>query len=301
MPGAAGHSGRVAEAVGVVLVALAPLAVGTLWWLDVIRPGSFARRGLRDVSAWPAWLWGLCAAMMLFSQAAGLGLGARVMGYGDQPAATGTAPPVKREPTLEQRAAEGVGGMLAAGSAGLALLVMLRARTPGPAESHGLEFTPTARAIGIGLIGIGLAFPLVQAASLLAQFLTQVLSGHTPEPIGHETLRIITEQRQSHAAWVLGATAAIGAPIVEELMFRVYVQSTALRLIGRTWPAILITGVLFALIHLGGGVTEWHVLIPLFVLGVGMGVAYERARNVIAPIVMHAVFNIVNLALTVGG
>jgi hypothetical protein len=146
------HSGGIADFIGRVLLAMAPLAIGALWWMDVIRPGSFARRGVRDVKAWPAWLWGVCAAMMLFSQAAGMGLGARAMGLRDAPPA---GSPERRELTLEQRAGAGVGAALASGGAGLALFFMLRARTPGTPESTGLDVTPSARAITTGLIGIG--------------------------------------------------------------------------------------------------------------------------------------------------
>ena len=60
---------------------------------------------------------------------------------------------------------------------------------------------------------------------------------------------------------------------------------------------------LFAGIHLGGGVKleNAHTLLALFTLGAAMGVAYERTRNVVVPMVMHIVFNGVNVGLTVWG
>src|SRR6185369_4082201 len=99
--------------------------------------------------------------------------------------------------------------------------------------------------------------------------------------------------------WVLVGTAVLGAPFVEELMFRVFLQSALLRLLGRTWPSILVTSALFALVHLGGGVrpSEAYALAPLFILSVAMGVVYERTRSALAPITMHMAFNALNVAL----
>jgi membrane protease YdiL (CAAX protease family) len=83
----------------------------------------------------------------------------------------------------------------------------------------------------------------------------------------------------------------------------VYIQSAFLRLFGRTWPAVLVTAALFAGIHLGGGVKleNAHTLLALFTLGAGMGVAFERTRNIVVPIVMHMGFNAANVGLTMWG
>jgi membrane protease YdiL (CAAX protease family) len=42
-----------------------------------------------------------------------------------------------------------------------------------------------------------------------------------------------------------------------------------------------------------------HTLLALFTLGAGMGIAYERTRNIVVPIVMHGAFNGVNVLMTV--
>src|SRR5207237_565261 len=136
---------------------------------------------------------------------------------------------------------------------------------------------------------------------LFGQWLSTRFRGVPPDNITHETLRTLEEHRTSAWAWVLALSAVLLAPIVEELMFRLYLQSALLRAFGRTWPAILCTSLLFAAIHLGGGVKleNAHTLLALFTLGTAMGIAFERSRNIVVPIVMHMMFNAVNVALTV--
>jgi len=99
----------------------------------------------------------------------------------------------------------------------------------------------------------------------------------------------------------MGLAVVVFVPVLEELVFRVFLQSLLLRVTRRPWVAIVLTSVLFTLVHLGGGVPleSAHALAPLFVLSVAMGVAYERTRSVWAPVVMHAGFNGLNVLIAV--
>lgn len=291
---------RISDWIGIGLAALGPVCLVLLWAADVIRPGSFTRRPGRDVGAWPAWFWAVCAATIFCMQAAGGGLGYSVMR--ERPPATVQAQP-DQPLTPRERAGLAIGGALAAGVTGLVLLRLVAERTPvSPAET-GLRARVSGTSVGMGLLGIALAYPVVQISGFAGQALWHFLSPEAPREIGHETLRTINENPGTLAAAALTIGAVVGAPIVEELMFRVFLQSALLRLLGRTWPAILITSVLFALIHLGGGVSgrEGYLLFPLFVLGVAMGIAYERSRNAVVPMLMHATFNLVNVAFTILG
>ena len=51
-----------------------------------------------------------------------------------------------------------------------------------------------------------------------------------------------------------------------------------------------------------GGAVEgvpYYALAPLFMLSVTMGLAFERTKHIGVPIVMHAAFNALNIALVV--
>ena len=97
--------------------------------------------------------------------------------------------------------------------------------------------------------------------------------GVTPNGVGGWTLLI--------------ALTVVGAPIVEELFFRV-VQGAFTRRVGAT-PAIFITALGFALIH----VTDEGIFAPIILLPMALILGYLKQRTGrLAPgMVAHAVFN----------
>lgn len=82
--------------------------------------------------------------------------------------------------------------------------------------------------------------------------------------------------------------AALGATLSEEFVFRGILQrSLESRLAG--WAAILITAIIFALLH-----TIWRVP-PALVLGIFLGVLYWRTRSLVLPMVAHFTINTVSI------
>jgi membrane protease YdiL (CAAX protease family) len=59
----------------------------------------------------------------------------------------------------------------------------------------------------------------------------------------------------------------------------------------RAGSAIWATAMLFAALHSG----VWPSPIPLFVLGLGLGYVAWRTRSILAPILIHGMFNAVSL------
>lgn len=55
---------------------------------------------------------------------------------------------------------------------------------------------------------------------------------------------------------------------------------------GTRWLAIILTSVLFAVVH-----QPWFIMPPIFLLSLGLGYLYERTGNLWAPIFMHMFFN----------
>jgi membrane protease YdiL (CAAX protease family) len=63
-------------------------------------------------------------------------------------------------------------------------------------------------------------------------------------------------------------------------------------------PAVFGTALLFASIHSA----VWPTPVPLFVLGLALGVLASRTGSLVGPIVLHALFNAVTcVTLLVGG
>jgi membrane protease YdiL (CAAX protease family) len=83
----------------------------------------------------------------------------------------------------------------------------------------------------------------------------------------------------------------IEAPVVEELLFR-GVLFGGLTKIMPIWPAILLSGLIFAVIHINAA-----TLIPLWFLGAAFAWLYVRTGTLLAPMAVHFTFNAINLAL----
>ena len=83
----------------------------------------------------------------------------------------------------------------------------------------------------------------------------------------------------------------IEAPVLEELLFR-GVLFGGLTKIMPIWPAIVLSGFVFAVIHINAA-----TLIPLWFLGAAFAWLYVRTGTLLAPMAVHFTFNAINLAL----
>lgn len=89
--------------------------------------------------------------------------------------------------------------------------------------------------------------------------------------------------------WIV-VSAVVAAPIMEELLFRVTLQSWfAERYSGRT--AIALTACVFALVH------GWRDALPLIPLAVILGGMFHCSRSYLSCVVTHGLFNATFLAL----
>ena len=251
-----------------------------LWRADVIRPGSLPVKGRRDVRAVPGAVWLLCALVVFLSQVEGQIIAMRQLASAGVPQAS-----------VQHDAIAGAAGYGAALIAGVLILLLLRSHA-GPRAGLSVRVADVPR----GLLAIALAAPVCIFLAWAAQFIAERL-GANPDTIGHQTLRRIIDNRDSAWTWVTIASAVVGAPIVEEIMYRALLQSCLLNVLGSPWPAILGTSAVFAAMHIvGGGPVTWEAVPTLFALSVAMGLAYERTDRLGVPMTMHAVFNAGNIA-----
>ena len=107
-----------------------------------------------------------------------------------------------------------------------------------------------------------------------------------PEHAVIEALRNGTEP-----AWALWIGAAVIAPVSEELFFRGLMQTFLRRLTRRPWAAVVGASLIFALAHF----PQPQAVPAIAVLGVILGVSYERNGSLVGPITLHVLFNLKTL------
>jgi membrane protease YdiL (CAAX protease family) len=158
---------------------------------------------------------------------------------------------------------------------------------------------------------------LLEIDLLPVEWLLVVLQAVVLAPIWEELLfrglllpRLAKHAWGGHAAWAAAAVLA-GMPLIKQmtlpsllpLLFALALWiAGALATAGEAgpywkWRAILGSSALFSLLH----ASAWPAPVPLFPLAVALGWLAYRTRGIIAPIVLHALFNSVSTLLLLRG
>jgi len=119
------------------------------------------------------------------------------------------------------------------------------------------------------------------------------------ETLGFEALpqtivQGILETPSMAALIMAGAYGILGAAIFEEMLFRGFIQPPCVSRFGAVW-GVLMTSIVFGLIH----ASDPWAIIPTMVIGGVAGWLRERTGGLGAPIIFHAVNNLIALILTV--
>jgi len=160
-------------------------------------------------------------------------------------------------------------------------------------------------ALRVGVFAFALVCPLALVAALGAQqaaiLVAKLLETAPPDRLAHGTLRQLADpgMMSSPAWWITIAVVTIGAPLMEEIVFRGFVQTGIARLAGSHTIGIFVTTILFVLVHVG--IADWQAMLPLAVLSLGLGYAYARTGTIWVPVVMHSLFNMLNIGMALAG
>ena len=208
--------------------------------------------------------------------------------------------------------------------------IRLRRVLPGIAAGFiaWLLVTPAVFGLHIGVVALQqrlLHWPptrhpleqLLEINLLPVEWLLVVLQAVVLAPIWEELLfrglllpRLAKHAWGGHAAWAAAAVLA-GMPLIKQmtlpsllpLLFALALWiAGALATAGEAgpywkWRAILGSSALFSLLH----ASAWPAPVPLFPLAVALGWLAYRTRGIIAPIVLHALFNSVSTLLLLRG
>jgi len=141
-------------------------------------------------------------------------------------------------------------------------------------------------------VHLAAVYPLVLAGLWLVLFAGRVFEGTDYTVQHHESLQTLTEADSALLQWLIPVFAVLIVPVFEELLFRGFVQSSISAWTGRPWLAIATTSLLFSAVH-----PNLQHCIGLFFLSCGFGYAYERSGSLFRPIIMHLLFNGLNVTM----
>jgi membrane protease YdiL (CAAX protease family) len=164
---------------------------------------------------------------------------------------------------------------------GIAALILQNQR---PAQvQFGFDRLPLIRAQAYGLLVFGAVMlvenPLTDFSDQLFDFL------HLPHP-EQEAVEIFRHFNGAADIFNFLLLAVVFSPIIEELFFRGFLLTFLKNYTSPTLAIILSAGV-FAFAHLNLG-----IVLPLWFLGIVLGVAYEHTGSLIVPMTIHACFNL---------
>lgn len=177
-----------------------------------------------------------------------------------------------------QRAFLSLGYYLVMAGGGLTVLWWcLRLYRPLPTGLFTLK--ASWRGVLWGLGGYLVALPLMFGVALINQQLWQGQGGSNP------LLQTVLEEKDPIALGVFFVTAALAAPLFEETLFRGFLLPSLSRYMRLPW-AIGLSGFIFAAAHL-----SLSEILPLTLLGMVLGFVYSRSQNLLAPMVLHSLWN----------
>ncbi|MCG3129511.1 MAG: hypothetical protein FLDDKLPJ_00244 [Phycisphaerae bacterium] len=174
-------------------------------------------------------------------------------------------------------------------------LLVASKRAAAGAAGWFLAGMPPKRAAAFILGG----FAVAMLASYAAYWATQIVIHLVQPDYKVESHRVVELLRGGVlppvAVMTLWLGAVVVAPLCEEAFFRGIVQPALANWTSRA-AAIAAAAVIFGAAH-----PQLHAIPPLIVLGVVLGVLYDRSRSVLIPAAVHALFNLATmLAVTFG-
>jgi membrane protease YdiL (CAAX protease family) len=161
----------------------------------------------------------------------------------------------------------------------LILHLLLRGRQAPEGGWLQWRWRPLVEALSQAMGALLMVMPLVALASWLLSLVWSEPGGSNP------LLDLVFHSGDRVALLCLGLTATVLAPLFEETLFRGVLLPVLAQRLG-AMGAVLASAALFALAHLSLG-----ELVPLFVLGVGLGLLRWRTGRLAPGVFMHGFWN----------
>lgn len=167
----------------------------------------------------------------------------------------------------------------------IGILIRFRIR---PLSAFGIHLPRLSRSAGLAVLFYLVALPHVMLYGWLSRW--------GLDAIGHEigmqpVLRLLSGRQPGWVYLYLIGLAVLVAPVVEEVVFRGIALPLLIQRMGKA-PAVILVSLVFSAMH-----AHLTSFVPLFVIGAAFSLAYLRTGDLAVPILMHTVFNAVNIGL----
>jgi uncharacterized protein len=157
-----------------------------------------------------------------------------------------------------------------------------------PAELFGFALVPLRK---VGLVVAVTILPVLIVVAGIGAGMEYVLKDVWPDLAVQSTVTQLATAEDGLARTLMIIAAVLIAPLSEELIFRGFIYGVCKRFTDAPYAAV-ISALLFAVVHV-------HVasFVPLFVLALILVWLYERTGSLLVPMLMHAGFNAVMIAM----
>ncbi|MFO0748702.1 MAG: type II CAAX endopeptidase family protein [Myxococcota bacterium] len=143
---------------------------------------------------------------------------------------------------------------------------------------------------------MGLLMWSVPGASALMVVTTLALSLSVavfgPPTALQTALQVVSGDGRPETFALITLAAVVISPVMEEILFRGFLFRNLRDTMGRG-PAVLVSGLIFAVIHL-----EPALIVPLAAMGAALALLYEWSGSLLVPIMAHALWNMLHLVKT---
>ena len=169
------------------------------------------------------------------------------------------------------------------------ILCLARKKFARGLRGFGLDMTTAFKDLFSAIVNYITVFPLVFVGLLVIVWIGQMIKGEDFLMQQNQGLNILLESTMSQKYFLVISFIVI-VPIFEEILFRGILQSVLRQYVAKAWVAIIAASIIFSLLH---PPMHWPAL---FFLSCCMGYAYEKSGSLIRPIIIHAIFNAINIA-----
>ena len=107
----------------------------------------------------------------------------------------------------------------------------------------------------------------------------------------HEFLKIFSESSKDFSTiTIMYISTSVITPILEETLFRGLIQTSLIKITQSKWTGIFMGAIIFAVMHANA-----QHMPALLLLGTFFGYAFAKHQSLLIPILMHAIFNAINV------